>query len=404
MADLTEFFSIQQNLIAAIPRSGARFLKNAIDWDHRLIGIVGGRGTGKTTLLLQHIAEYDPGEQRFLYISADHIQVQATGLYEIGSSFFRLGGRTIIIDEIHKYASWHQELKNLYDAFPAARIFFSGSSTLGLQKGKGDLSRRAVYYTLPGLSFREYLYFAHALDFEPTSLPNLIQNHAKLASLVLEQGPVLGRFRNYLDHGVYPFFLEGVHVYHSKLSNVLEKVLYEDIPAATGTKTANIPVLKRILWLIATSQPFIPNIERMARDLKVSKPYIYAYLDFLERAMLLSGFLPADTGYRLVRKPSKIYMENTNLLRQVAGELGTKAQMGAVRETFFAHQMKSAGMNLSIPDRGDFQVNGTFIFEIGGKSKGADQVKAASTGFVVRDDVEMGYANVIPLWLFGFLY
>jgi len=185
MADLNEFFSIQQNLIATIPRSGTRFLKDAIDWDHRLIGIVWGRGTGKTTLLLQHIAEYDPGDQRLLYISADHIQLQATGLYEIGSSFFRLGGRTIIIDEIHKYASWHQELKNLYDAFPAARIFFSGNSTLGLQKGKEDLFRRAVYYTLPGLSFREYLYFAHALAFEPTSLSNLIQNHAKLASLVL---------------------------------------------------------------------------------------------------------------------------------------------------------------------------------------------------------------------------
>lgn len=402
--DLSEFFSIQSNLLAAVPRSESRFLKKSIDWNQRLIGIVGGRGTGKSTMLLQGIAEHDTGDQQTLYISADHIHVQATGLYEIGASFFRLGGKTFIIDEVHKYTDWRQEVKNLHDAFPGAKIYFSGSSTLGLQRGKGDLSRRAVYYSLPGLSFREYLNFAHGLAFEPASLPDLLKNHAALASRILKGGPVLGRFRDYLDHGVYPFFLEGVHGYHNKLFNVVEKVLYEDIPAATATKTANIPAMKRILWLIATSQPFTPNIEKMARDLKISKPTIYTYLDFLERAMLLSGFLPAETGYRLVRKPSKIYMENTNLLRQIAGGLGTREQIGAVRETFFAHQLKSAGMNLSIPKHGDFQVDNHPIFEIGGKGKGGDQLKGLPNAFLVKDDIEVGSGNIIPLWLFGFLY
>ena len=292
MIDLTEFFSIQTRLLTKIPRSGSRFLKGAINWDTRLLGIVGGRGTGKTTLLLQYLAEKDEGDQRLLYISADHIRVQAIGLYEIASYFFRLGGETIIIDEIHKYANWQQEVKNLYDAFPVPKIFFSGSSTLALQKGKADLSRRVVFYTLPGLSFREYLYFAHGLAFEPVHLQVLLQNHPTVASGILEHGPILGRFRDYLDHGVYPFFLEGVETYHHKLSNVIEKVLYEDIPTAIGIKTVNIPVLKRILWLLATSQPFTPNIERMSRDLRISKAYVYTYLDYLERAELLSGFLP----------------------------------------------------------------------------------------------------------------
>ena len=402
--DLSEFFSIQSTLLAAVPRSESRFLKKTIDWNHRLIGIVGGRGTGKSTMLLQHIAEHDTGDQQTLYLSADHIHVQATGLYEIGSSFFRLGGKTFVIDEIHKYIDWRQEVKNLHDAFPETKIYFSGSSTLGLQRGKGDLSRRAVYYSLPGLSFREYLSFAHGLAFKPASLPDLLKNHAALASRILKEGPILGRFRDYLDHGVYPFFLEGVHLYHNKLSNVIEKVLYEDIPAATATKTANVPAMKRMLWLIATSQPFTPNIEKMARDLKISKPTIYTYLDFLERAMLLSGFLPAETGYRLVRKPSKIYMENTNLLRQIAGELGTREQIGTVRETFFAHQLKSAGMSLSIPKYGDFQVGNNLPFEIGGKGKGGHQLKGLSNAYLVKDDVEVGYGNIIPLWLFGFLY
>ena len=404
MLDLSEFFSIQASLLGQVPRPRSRFLKKNVDWNSRLLGIVGARGTGKTTLLLQHLAEQDLRHHRHLYVSADHIRLQASGLYEIASYFFRLGGETIMIDEIHKYANWSQEVKNLYDSFPAAKIFFSGSSTLALQKGKADLSRRAVFYTLPGLSFREYLSFAHGLEFQPVSLPELLQNHTIAASKILEEGPILGRFNDYLDHGVYPFFLEGIEGYLAKLLNVLEKVLYEDIPVAIAIKTANVPVLKRMLWLVATSQPFAPNIERMSRNLKISKEYVYTYLDSLERAGLLSGFFTSETGYRLVRKPSKIYMENTNLLRAVAGQLGGKDQAGTARETFFAHQLKSAGANVRIPSRGDFMAEGKYLFEIGGRTKGKSQVKDADNAFVVRDAIEVGFGNVIPLWLFGFLY
>lgn len=404
MIDLSEFFSIQTNLFSLVPKQRIRFLNENIDWNSRLLGIIGGRGTGKTTLLLQHLAGKEQGQQRNLYISADHIRVQATGLYDIVSHFFRLGGETIVIDEVHKYANWHQEIKNLYDAFPASKIFFSGSSMLALQKGKADLSRRTVFYTLPGLSFREYLYFAHGKEFHPVLLQDLLQNHSQVASKILEKGPVLGHFRDYLDHGVYPFFLEGTEHYLHKLLNVLEKLLYEDIPAVIGVKTANVPVLKRMLWLIATSQPFTPNIERMSRNLTISKEYIYTYLDSLERAGLLSGILPSETGYRLARKPSKIYMENTNLLRAVAGELGGMDQAGTRRETFFAHQMKTAGMNVRIPSRGDFLVEGQYLFEIGGSTKGKTQVKDVHNAFVARDDIEVGFGNVIPLWLFGFMY
>jgi len=404
MLDLSEFFSIQTSLLTRVPKSRSRFLKEVVNWNTRLLGIIGGRGTGKTTLLLQHLAEQDNRDQRHLYVSADHIRVQATGLYDIASYFFRLGGETTIIDEIHKYTNWHQEVKNLYDSFLDSKIFFSGSSTLALQKGKTDLSRRAVFYTLPGLSFREYVYLAHGLEYQPIHLPELLKNHTILASKILEDGPILGHFRHYLDHGVYPFFLEGIENYHHKLLNVLEKVLYEDIPAAIGIRPSNVPVLKRMIWLLATSQPFTPNIERMSRNLGISKEYTYTYLDSMERAGLICGILPSETGYRLVRKPSKIYMENTNLLRGVAGELGGKNQAGTVRETFFAHQLKSAGMTVSIPSQGDFLVEGMYLFEVGGKSKGKSQIKGADSAFVVQDDTEVGFGNVIPLWLFGFLY
>lgn len=404
MLDLSEFFSIQASLLGQVPRPLGRFLKGKIDWNSRLLGIVGARGTGKTTLLLQRLAEQAKRHERHLYVSADHIRVQATGLYEIASDFFRLGGETIMIDEIHKYVNWSQEVKNLYDSFPAAKIFFSESSTLALQKGKADLSRRALFFNLPGLSFREYLYFVQGSEFQPVSLPELLENHTMVASTVLKAGPILGHLRDYLDHGVYPFFLDGSKEYLPKLLNVIEKVLYEDIPAAIAIKTANVPVLKRMLWLVATSQPFTPNIERMSRNLTISKEYVYTYLDSLERAGLLSGFLPSEKGYRLVRKPSKVYMENTNLLRAVAGALGAKDEAGTVRETFFANQLKSAGVDVSIPRRGDFLVEGKYLFEVGGRTKGKSQVKDADNGFVVRDEIEVGFGNVIPLWLFGFLY
>ncbi|MEA2040066.1 MAG: hypothetical protein U9N82_09590 [Thermodesulfobacteriota bacterium] len=234
------------------------------------------------------------------------------------------------------------------------------------------------------------------MAFEPVHLQDLLKNHPIVASGILEHGPILGRFRDYLDHGVYPFFLEGIETYHHKLSNVIEKVLYEDIPTAIGIKTVNIPVLKRILWLLATSQPFTPNIERMSRDLRISKAYVYTYLDYLGQAKLLSGFLPKETGYRLVRKPSKIYMENTNLLRQVAGEVGAKEQLGTLRETFFAHQVTGSGMHVRIPNQGDFLVEDRYLFEIGGKNKGKEQVKRDENAFIVRDDTEVGFGNMIP--------
>jgi predicted AAA+ superfamily ATPase len=242
------------------------------------------------------------------------------------------------------------------------------------------------------------------MEWPSVSLHQLLEGHVETAAKVVEKGPILGHFKEYLDHGAYPFFLEGTTAYVPKLLNVIEKVLYEDIPSAIGIRMASVPVLKRLLWLLATSQPFTPNIEKMSRDLKVSKEYLYTYLESLERAGLIIGLLPAETGYRLVRKPSKIYMENTNLLKAVAGDMGMNAQLGAVRETFFAQQVRSSGMHITVPTRGDFLVEGTFLFEIGGKAKTRAQIRKAQHAYVVRDEIEVGFDKDIPLWLFGFLY
>ncbi|MBN1907085.1 MAG: ATP-binding protein [Deltaproteobacteria bacterium] len=404
MIDLSEFFEIQTRLLKLISRAKRRAFIEKINWDIRLSGIIGARGTGKTTILLQRLVDEGESDNKHLYISADHIRVQALGIYEIASSFFKLGGQSIFIDEIHKFNNWAQEIKNIYDAFPEAKIRFSGSSAIALQSGISDLSRRAVLYTLSGLSFREYLFFAEGIFSPQISLPVLLEKHFELAKGISEKGPILGYFRDYIDHGVYPYFLEGITEYLPRMLNILEKIFYEDIPSSIGVKTAYIPVIKRILWLVATSQPFTPNIEKMSRDLNISKEFVYIYLDALERARLLISLLPAESGYRLVRKPSKIYIENTNLLKALAGNIGIEAMRGILRETFFAQQIKGSGSTIAIPKKGDFLVDNKYLFEVGGRSKGRSQIEAQDNSYIVKDDIEIGNQNVIPLWLFGFLY
>ena len=405
MIDFSDFFSIQTNLTRLAPKETTRFLYEKINWSNRLFGVIGARGTGKTTLLLQHLAMSKGADpQKCLYLSADNVKVEGLGLYEIVSDYFRLGGREVIIDEIHKTRNWPRIIKNLYDSFPESRIRFSGSSTLALQLGKTDLSRRAVFYNLPGLSFREYLSFTGHGHFPPVGLDRLIKDHVTLASRVMEKGPILGHFHDYLDHGIYPFFLEGLDEYAQKLRNITEKILFEDIVAATNARASSIYVLKRILWLVATSQPFVPNMEKISGSLGVSRPTLYGYLEYLEKSGLVAGVMPHARGHKLVRKPAKLYIDNANLLKATGGEIRSDDPRGTLRETFFQHQVRSAGYRISVPPAADFLVEDRYVIEVGGRSKGKRQITGQKHGYVVRDDTEVGHGNVIPLWLFGFLY
>jgi len=404
MLDLAEFFSIQQRLLRHTLSKHRRFLYERIDWSERLLGLVGGRGTGKTTLLLQHLSGQGTPEGEILYLSADHILVEALGLYEIGRDFFQGGGRLLVVDEIHKSQDWARRIKNLYDAFPSARIVFSGSSALKPQLGKADLSRRAVYYTLPTLSLREYLLLDTGIEHQSFTLTDLLQNHARLAAEILKSGPVLGHFKAFLDHGAYPFFTEGADNYHSRLRNVVEKILYEDIPPTTGMRYTGVPVLKKILFQIASSPPFQLNIERLASDLGITKPTLYSYLTHLETAGLIAGVMPEGSGATLTRKPAKLFLENTNLQKTIGSELRLEDPLGTVRETFFAGQLRNAGHKVRAARQGDFIVDDQHLFEVGGRKKSAKQLAGRKNALIVKDDIETGSKNVLPLWLFGFLY
>jgi len=379
-----------------------RHLYNRINWDARGICIAGARGTGKTTLILQHLTErYD--RDKCLYVSGDNINITAEGLFNTAKDFFAFGGETFVVDEVHKYPDWSQEVKNIYDSFPQKSIIISGSSTLDLTKARYDLSRRVVYYRLEGLSFREFLKFEYDIDIAPLSLEEIVKDHVSISSSILKKGPVLKYFNEYLEYGYYPYFLEGKQDYNSKVMGAVEKVLFEDIGVVFNLPVNKLPAMKKLLWLVATSHPFTLNIERIATDLGITRPTVYNYLEILENADLFKSVKALGKGAGFIRKPGKLYFENTNLLLAIAGSAKIEAQSGTLRETFFVNQL-SQDHKISLHEKCDFVIDEKYHFEIGGPSKKEKQISGVESSYLAIDGIETGFQKRIPLYLFGFLY
>jgi len=400
---LEELFYLHKKTLEGVPRAFKRYLYHDIDWSSACICVSGPRGVGKTTLLLQHYYERYNDVEKCLYVSADNVEVSALGLFNLAKEYFNYGGSALIIDEVHKYPSWQTELKNIIDTFKTKKVLFSGSSSLDLQEGKADLSRRAAYYHLKGLSFREYLELKEGTKLSVCRFPDLLNAHVKIAQKIVTETPILKHFRDYLTHGYYPFFKEGERTYLSRILNIIEKVLYEDIATLGNMKRSNIIALKKMLWVIATTVPFSINIDKMSRELGLSKEYVYAYLEYLEGSGLINSLYPAAKGYKITRKPLKVYLENTNLLFAINNFLRSESELGAVRETFFVNQIKDLA-KIAPGDHGDFTVNGKYHFEIGGKGKDFTQIKGVSNAYIAADRIEIGHGNKIPLYIMGLLY
>jgi len=396
-------FAIHNNTVKNTPREFKRYLYAGIDWKSDAICVTGARGTGKTTMLLQYYHEHYGDVEKCLYISADNVEAAGEGLFNLASEYFNFGGQALIIDEIHKYPDWQIELKNIVDTFKGKKLLVSGSSSLYLKKGKADLSRRFAYYDLKGLSFREYLALKKGKTFPVLSLNEILHGHLKHAQIISGQITVLKELRNYLSGGYYPFFVESEAAYPQKVLNIIEKTLYEDVAVIGNVKPVNITAIKKILWLIAGAAAFAPNINKLSRELGISKEYVYHYLEYLEQAGIVSALYSEGKGYKLLRKPAKLFLENTNLLAAINGSLKIDDEQGAVRETFFMNQV-SVRERVTAAEKGDFTVNNTLTFEIGGKNKTMEQIRDVKNAYLALDKVEIGAGNRIPLYLFGFLY
>lgn len=373
------------------------FLKD-IDFGQKLFGIVGARGVGKTTAILQYLKKYDVGFDKKLYISADMIEIADVSLFEIAKEFHRFGGKILAIDEIHKKPDFEKELKNIYDRLNL-QVIFSGSSAIRLEHSKGDLSRRAIVYRVKNLSFREFLELKLDKKFERVTLKDILQNHTQIATDLTKTFKPFEHLKEYLTLGYYPFYFEDRKNYHMKLENTINTVIEVDLSSIFDMKYENIINLKKLVMLICRSNPYELNISALSKKIAISRDKLYRYIHYLNLGSILLSVYPKSKGDSIFTKPSKLYLYNPNLYYAYCRDIKT----GTVRESFFANIFVDL-YDIHFSKVGDFVVEERYIFEIGGKNKGFKQIKDRDDSFVVADDIEVGFGNKIPLWLFGFLY
>ncbi len=369
-----------------------RYLYKNVSWESRMVGIIGGRGVGKTTMILQHIKE-KLDSKKALYVSADDMYFSENRLFDLADDFYKNAGEYLFIDEIHKYTDWSRELKNIYDSFPTLKVVFTGSSVLDILKGSADLSRRAIIYKLQGLSFREYLKFFHNYETEVYSLEQIINNEVKLANI---QHP-LPLFNDYLKRGYYPFGIE--NEMNLRLGQIIVQTLESDIPQYANLNVGTSRKLKRLLSIIAESVPFKPNFSKISEMISVSRNSLDDYFSYMEKAGLIGQLRNETSGIRGLGKVDKVYLDNSNIIFNLVGD---KSNVGNIRETFFFNQMRVKNDVIS-SSKADFIID-NYTFEIGGKNKQQNQIEKDGKSFVVKDDIEYGYLNVIPLWAFGLNY
>ncbi|MFA9391300.1 MAG: ATP-binding protein [Prolixibacteraceae bacterium] len=376
-----------------------RSIANKIHWDERLIGIKGAKGTGKTTLLLQHIKS-TLNNHKAIYLSLDDIYFFGNTLSDTVRQFIQMGYDHFFMDEVHKYPNWSVEIKNLYDTYRNIKIVFTGSSIIQLIEGSGDLSRRAMLYDLPGLSFREYIEFSTKTELATYSLKEILENHQTIANELLVKFRPFEHFNNYLQKGYYPFFIETPKTYHFRVENAINQTLESDLPLVKNISVDSIINLKKILFVIAQSVPFKPNIQKISERTGINRNSLIIYLRYLEEAKIIKQLYASNIGISALQKPQKIYFENPNLIYSLSAQFN---QIGTVRETFVLNQLSST-YTTNYPKAGDFIVENRYTFEVGGKNKTQKQIANIENSYIISDQIEVGIGNKIPIWLLGFLY
>ena len=389
MEQLYEFFTRK---LKSTPTDFLRYKYNQIKWQGRFWGLVGPRGVGKSTMLLQYI-KLHLNIKDTLYVSADQLYFSEHKLVELADHFVKMGGKHLFIDEIHKYEGWSRELKQIYDSYDDLQVVISGSSILDIYKGLADLSRRVPIYHMQGLSFREYLRLFHQIETPVYSLEDILVHKAVIPGV---EHP-LPLFQDYLRRGYYPFGKD--EEFEMELLQVITQTMEVDIPQHLLANISLGRKLKSLLLVVAKSVPFKPVMQRLADATGISRNDIPGYLIYMERAGMIAQLRDATGGLRGLGKVEKLYLDNTNLIYTLSPD---KADIGNVRETFFMNQTRVANEVISSPIS-DFEIDGK-TFEIGGRKKGQKQIQDAAEGYIVKDDLESGYANTIPLWAFGLNY
>lgn len=386
-------------LLKSVDTRFKRYLYQEIDWKSSFILIKGQRGVGKTTLILQYIKENIKEPEKSLYIALDDIYFSQNSLSDLVEEFVINGGSYLFIDEIHRYPTWSKELKNIYDFYPDLKLVITGSSALEIAKGEADLSRRVSVYHLHEMSFREYLLLMYNIDFPAIQLNDILEKHEILAIKINEKIKVIPKFKEYLKQGSYPFVIQKDARFYDKIAAVINMIIDSDIPAIEHITYETSIKLKRLLFLISTMVPFKPNVSELSVKVNTSRDMLLKYIHLLSLAGIINVLRQSGTTSSVLRKPEKIYLNNTTLMHA----LHENPNIGTLRETFFLNTVRQ-NLTVSYPKTADFLVSEKYLFEVGGKNKTQKQIAGLKNAFIVQDDIEFGLGNKIPLWLFGFLY
>ena len=397
---IDRLFDISNKLASNVPVDFERFISKEIDWDYKLIGISGARGSGKTILLLQQMKKMLEKGKNSLFISLDDIYFTENKLLYFAEEFEKNGGEYLFIDEVHKYKNWSQELKNIYDTALDLKVVFTSSSALEIHKGSHDLSRRALVYNLRGLSFREFLELKYEIKILPVKLEQILKNLTEKTIEVNNKIKIFPKFNEYLKEGYYPFFKDLKLNYLKQLSTTVNLVIETDLPAIHKIDFNSVVKLKKLVSIIAQIAPYKPNIEKLAQQIETTRPTLLKYLFYLDKAQIIQWLGSDAYGINYLNKPDKIFLGNTNIAYAFSDN---KANTGNIRETFFLNQL-SQNHKVAYPKQGDFLVDEKYLFEVGGKNKTQKQIAGIENAYIAAEDIEYGYGNKIPLWLFGFLY
>ncbi len=399
-------FRKSDRLLANTSMEIVREKMNEIHWNAQLITIMGAKGVGKSTLIRQYMKQnYQPLDRRMLYCSADTVDFSTRTLVELAEEFSIRGGELLVIDEIHKYKSgtsdWSREVKEIYELFPDLKLIVSGSSLLQLREGDADLSRRAVKYTMSGLSFREALRFYHGLEFERWSLDDILSHPYDLWQTVTSKCKPVALFKEYLEKGYYPFLLEGEGEYFTKIEQVVNYIIETELPRICKVDVANVRKLQALIALICSEVPFELNANKIAAALEIGRDTVVEYLKYLGDAKVLNLLYSDKKKIGKLSKPDKVYLENPNILYALAP---TKTDIGTLRETFAIGSLSESHNVEYGKAQGDFKVDGKYTIEIGGRSKDFSQIAGLKDSYIFADDWDMPDGAKLPIWMLGFLY
>ena len=400
MEGLDEILRIYNRRLQGTPEGFKRYLIDKIDWRDNLIAIKGAKGTGKTTMLLQHIKESFADKDKALYLSLDNLWFETHSINDLIEYHYTHGGTHLFLDEVHYFPNWKKLIKNINDDYPGLHVVYTGSSMLKIDSGVADLSRRQLPYTLHGMSFREYLLYEGLAEIEPITLDFLLSNHHQIAEDILSNGmKILPMFGDYLRHGYYPFYKSVYSGFEIRLQQVVNHVLENDYPIIEGVEQSTIRKTKKMFMILAEQVPQTPNMSNLYNELETDRNQGLKMLYALEKAGLLALLSDKPKQIDKLSRPEKIFMDNSNLMYAYA----TNPNIGTVRETFFLSQL-AVDHSVIYPVKGDFLVDGKYLFEVWGRKKSFEQIKDVDDSYMAVDDTEIGHHNRIPLWMFGLLY